>query len=114
MHLFLCPLLWLTLTISCASTLVTRCPDTSHSQYDYIVVGAGAGGGPLAARLAESGFTGLCRRIWPCAPETDTLYSVLVVDAGHEVVTVNTTIPVYANRAINGPPFVLHRRSFSG
>ena len=35
-----------------------RCPDTTAAEYDYVVVGAGAGGGPLAARLAESGFTG--------------------------------------------------------
>ena len=31
-------------------------PDTQKS-YDYIVVGAGAGGGPLAARLAAAGYT---------------------------------------------------------
>jgi choline dehydrogenase len=28
----------------------------STPQYDYIVVGSGAGGGPLAARLARAGF----------------------------------------------------------
>jgi choline dehydrogenase len=27
--------------------------------YDYIVVGSGAGGGPLAARLAKRGFNAL-------------------------------------------------------
>ena len=34
-------------------------PDSSHSQrvFDYIVVGAGAGGAPLAARLAEANHT---------------------------------------------------------
>ena len=40
------------------SQALDSCPDTSTAQYDYVVVGAGAGGGPLAARLAESGFTG--------------------------------------------------------
>lgn len=34
------------------------CPNSSQADYDYIVVGAGAGGGPVAARLAESGFSG--------------------------------------------------------
>jgi choline dehydrogenase len=34
---------------------VTAGPD-SRAQYDYIVVGSGAGGGPLAVRLAESGM----------------------------------------------------------
>lgn len=35
------------------------CPDTSQAEFDYVVVGAGAGGGPLAARLAENGFSGM-------------------------------------------------------
>jgi hypothetical protein len=39
------------------------CPDTSGAEYDYVVVGAGAGGGPLAARLAESGFSGARRQV---------------------------------------------------
>src|SRR2546423_13109408 len=29
--------------------------DKEQSQFDYIIVGSGAGGGPLAARLAEAG-----------------------------------------------------------
>ena len=35
-----------------------NCPDTTEAVFDYVVVGAGAGGGPLAARLAENGFSG--------------------------------------------------------
>ena len=31
-------------------------PTPSHATYDYIVVGSGAGGGTLAARLAEGGY----------------------------------------------------------
>lgn len=34
------------------------CSDQDTADYDYIVVGAGAGGGPVAARLAEAGFSG--------------------------------------------------------
>ncbi|KAJ7280597.1 oxidoreductase [Mycena rebaudengoi] len=34
-----------------------ECPSTDSSIYDYIVVGSGAGGGPVAARLAENGFS---------------------------------------------------------
>src|SRR6267143_896335 len=32
-----------------------RARDQEHSDFDYIIVGSGAGGGPLAARLAEAG-----------------------------------------------------------
>jgi choline dehydrogenase-like flavoprotein len=32
-----------------------RARDKEHSEFDYIIVGSGAGGGPLAARLAEAG-----------------------------------------------------------
>ncbi|KAF9026863.1 alcohol oxidase [Hymenopellis radicata] len=59
-----------------------QCPDASDADYDYIVVGSGAGGGPVAARLAEAGF------------------SVLVVDAGHDINSINTTIPLYFVRSV--------------
>ncbi|KAF9485005.1 alcohol oxidase [Pholiota conissans] len=39
---------------------------TPNAEYDYIVVGSGPGGGPLAARLAQAGF------------------SVLLIDAGED------------------------------
>ncbi|KAF5340174.1 hypothetical protein D9758_014980 [Tetrapyrgos nigripes] len=59
-------------------------------QYDYVVVGSGAGGGPLASRLAEEGF------------------SVLVFDAGHDVNNLNTTIPLYFARASDDPQLDLN------
>lgn len=34
------------------------CSSSTETDFDYVVIGAGAGGGPLAARLAESGFSG--------------------------------------------------------
>jgi hypothetical protein len=42
------------------------CPDRSQAEFDFVVVGAGVGGGPLAARLAESGFSGI-----DVTPESD-------------------------------------------
>ncbi|KAJ7144933.1 hypothetical protein C8R43DRAFT_1237698 [Mycena crocata] len=53
--------------------------------FDFIVVGSGAGGGPLAARLAEKGF------------------SVFIVDAGNDVNNFNTTLPAYWARATEDP-----------
>ncbi|ETN43201.1 uncharacterized protein HMPREF1541_02360 [Cyphellophora europaea CBS 101466] len=47
----------------------------STDEYDYIVVGSGAGGGPLAARLALAG------------------YSVLVLDAGDDINDIYTNVP---------------------
>ncbi|KAJ7472720.1 alcohol oxidase [Mycena latifolia] len=66
------------------------CPDSSQAEFDFVVVGSGVGGGPIAARLAEGGF------------------SVLVVDAGHDVVSVNTTIPFYLGRAADDPQLELN------
>ncbi|KAF8183123.1 hypothetical protein BJ912DRAFT_1061356 [Pholiota molesta] len=44
----------------------TVAPTNSSAEYDYIVVGSGPGGGPLASRLAQAG------------------YSVLLIDAGDD------------------------------
>ncbi|KAJ7233509.1 hypothetical protein B0H12DRAFT_1259740 [Mycena haematopus] len=72
-----------------ASAALTACADTSTAEYDYIVVGAGAGGGPLASRLAING------------------YKVLLMDAGHYVFDDNTTIPLYLARANEDPQMTL-------
>ncbi|KAJ7453413.1 hypothetical protein FB451DRAFT_1281210 [Mycena latifolia] len=69
------------------------CADVSSDPkhvFDFIVVGAGPGGGPLAARLAESG------------------YSVLVVDAGQDVETLDVTIPAYFNFVLSDPVVALN------
>ncbi|KAK7035857.1 choline dehydrogenase [Favolaschia claudopus] len=59
------------------------CPDLADAPdvFDFVVVGSGAGGGPLASRLAENGF------------------SVFLLDAGNDVNTFNTTLPAYFARA---------------
>ncbi|CAK5273933.1 unnamed protein product [Mycena citricolor] len=72
-----------------AAAALATCPDTSSAEYDYIVVGAGAGGGPLASRLALNGF------------------KVLLMDAGHNVYNDNTTVPLYLARANEDPQMTL-------
>jgi choline dehydrogenase len=62
----------------------------AKTSYDYIVVGAGAGGGPVAARLAQEGW------------------NVLVVEGGKDHVNLNTTIPLYLIQATEDPVMSLN------
>ncbi|KAJ7743936.1 choline dehydrogenase [Mycena maculata] len=71
------------------SASLSACGDASTAEYDYIVVGAGAGGGPLASRLAING------------------YKVLLMDAGHYVFNDNTTVPLYLARSNEDPQMTL-------
>ncbi|KAG6827564.1 hypothetical protein H0H92_011287 [Tricholoma furcatifolium] len=73
-----------------AATSLPACLNPSDADYDFIVVGAGAGGGPLASRLADSGYT------------------VLLVDAGHSTVNYNTTLPGYSFRSLDDPEIDLN------
>jgi hypothetical protein len=41
-----------------AVTLPACATAAAKPQYDYVVIGSGAGGGPLASRLAEAGYSG--------------------------------------------------------
>ncbi|KAK7047393.1 hypothetical protein VNI00_006624 [Paramarasmius palmivorus] len=83
MRVLFASLLFLTTPLVLAQ--LPQCSGTDDAEYDYVVVGAGAGGGPVAARLAENG------------------YSVLVLDAGHDVHNLNSTIPLYFIRATEDP-----------
>jgi choline dehydrogenase len=83
-------------------TPLPACPDTVKADYDYVVIGAGVGGGPLAARLAEAGFSGTLFLPPPRPPIALTPTTVLVVDAGHDVQNVNTTVPIFFGRALDG------------
>ncbi|KAJ7042065.1 GMC oxidoreductase [Mycena alexandri] len=74
--------------LPCVAGALQSCPQLSSQSpdvFDFIVVGSGAGGGPLAARLAENGF------------------SVFLVDAGDDVNIFNTTLPAYWGRATEDP-----------
>ena len=53
----------------------------SGAEYDYIVVGSGAGGGPLAANLAEGGYT------------------VLLLEAGGDAEPYNYQVPLFHPRS---------------
>ncbi|KAG8693159.1 hypothetical protein FRC09_010693, partial [Ceratobasidium sp. 395] len=68
---------------------LAACSNQTSAIYDYIVVGAGAGGGPLAARLAINGF------------------KVLLMDAGHDINNINTTVPAYLARSNEDPQMAL-------
>ncbi|KAG9123179.1 hypothetical protein FRC07_000143 [Ceratobasidium sp. 392] len=72
-----------------STAALEACSNQISAEYDYIVVGAGAGGGPLAARLAING------------------YKVLLMDAGHDVNNINTTVPAYLARSNDDPQMAL-------
>ncbi len=55
--------------------------------YDYIIVGSGAGGAPLAARLAEKGKRVLVLEAGPMLPLDDPVHEVTDVPAFHGVST---------------------------
>jgi choline dehydrogenase len=62
---------------SSALPALGKVQQSGGDQFDYIVVGSGAGGGPVACNLAKNGF------------------SVLLLEAGGQGVTKNYTTPVF-------------------
>ncbi len=60
---------------------------TMPNEYDFVVVGSGAGGGPLAANLALQGF------------------SVVVIEAGGGDINDNYTVPAFHPLATEDPTY---------
>ena len=83
------------LASGCASLLPSRnddaradaaaCAAASGERFDYVIVGSGAGGGPLAANLAKAGFT------------------VLLLEAGGEDRSLDYEVPAFHARASEDP-----------
>ena len=63
------------------------CPGGVDDSYDYIVVGSGAGGGPLAANLARSGFR------------------VLLIEAGADEESYDYQVPAFHPRMSEDPRY---------
>ncbi|KAH7359306.1 choline dehydrogenase [Plectosphaerella cucumerina] len=68
------------LLLAASSATAVKLPD-----YEYVVVGSGAGGGPLAARLALAG------------------HRTLLIEAGDDYNSVNYTVPAYSANASEDP-----------
>ena len=65
---------------------VLAAPTTRDESYEYIVVGSGAGGGPLASRLARAG------------------HKTLLIEAGDDQsANPNTTVPIFQT-LVSGDP----------
>jgi choline dehydrogenase len=66
--------------------LASRVTTQDQLEYEYIVVGSGAGGGPLACRLAMAG------------------YKTLLIEAGNDQNgNINITVPGYQAVVTNDP-----------
>lgn len=66
-------------------TLPAKAIEIGKNEYEFIIVGSGAGGGPLAVNLAKAGF------------------SVLLIEAGGDKLPMSSKIPAYHARASEDP-----------
>ncbi|KAM0324680.1 hypothetical protein ACHAQA_008073 [Verticillium albo-atrum] len=72
-------------TLSLLAASASAASAVELSGYEYVVVGSGAGGGPLAARLALAG------------------HKTLLIEAGDDYNTSNYTVPAYSANASEDP-----------
>ncbi|KAK7464139.1 hypothetical protein VKT23_006303 [Stygiomarasmius scandens] len=113
-HLVFISVTFFDLSLAASSSSLPQCSDIQiqssirGSEYDFVVVGSGAGGGPLAARLAETGFSGWLFTSRTKARPLKIFWTVLVVEVGHDVHNLNTTIPLYFIRALEDPEIQLN------
>lgn len=74
------------LSLLASASLVAASPTARDNEYDYVIVGSGAGGGPLACRLAIAGF------------------KTLLIEAGNDAQgNLNVTVPGYQAAVTQDP-----------
>lgn len=79
-------LLFITVLACVSNSILTTASPVNATKYDYIVVGSGPGGGPLACRLARAGFR------------------TLLIEAGDDQSSnVNVTVPGFQARVTEDP-----------
>ncbi len=83
--------------LSASEELLSAASDPATTPFDYIVVGSGAGGGPLAARLALEG-----RRVLVIEAGVDPATGRAMQDPEAAPIGANATREVYAVPAYNG------------
>src|SRR5262245_1241664 len=78
----------------------------NETTLDFIIVGAGAGGAPLAARLAERGYTVLVTEMGPGKPDPDEKAGPVVKGPDGKELD-NTQVPLLHTETSEDPRYSL-------